>query len=94
MAEDICVSKSCGHAYDRTATNFPFTIDYEKRMNSGSTTFDFEVRVQAQHGSALFMALMLGECIVSLDAHSSAASYVPHIDQGLCRKASELCHGL
>ena len=45
MAEDICVSKSCGHAYDRTATNFPFTIGYEKKMNSGSTTFDFKVRV-------------------------------------------------
>ena len=47
MAEDICVSKSCGHAYDRTATNFPFTIDYEKKANGGSTTFDFEVRLLA-----------------------------------------------
>ena len=45
MAEDICVSKSCGHAYDRTATNFPFTIGYEKKMNSGSTTFDFKVGI-------------------------------------------------
>ena len=43
MAEDICVSKACGKAYDRSASNFPFTIDYEKTKNSASTTFHFKV---------------------------------------------------
>ncbi|EIE18173.1 hypothetical protein COCSUDRAFT_34613, partial [Coccomyxa subellipsoidea C-169] len=43
MAEDICVHKSCGKAYDHTATNFPFTIDYQKTTSSEATTFDFQV---------------------------------------------------
>lgn len=45
MAEDICVHKSCGKAYDHTATNFPFTIDYQKTTSSEATTFDFQVRI-------------------------------------------------
>ena len=45
MAEDVCISKSCGKAYEHTAANFPFTISYEKSRNSGSATFDFKVRL-------------------------------------------------
>jgi hypothetical protein len=45
MAEDVCISKSCGKAYEHTATNFPFRISYEKSRNTGSTTFDFKVRL-------------------------------------------------
>ena len=47
MAEDVCISKSCGKAYEHTATHFPFSISYEKSRNSGSTTFDFEVRLKS-----------------------------------------------
>lgn len=43
MAEDICVHKTCGKAYDHTATNFPFTIDYQKTTSQEATTFDFRV---------------------------------------------------
>lgn len=50
MAEDVCISKSCGKAYEHTATNFPFSISYEKSRNSGSTTFDFKVRLSHGHG--------------------------------------------
>lgn len=44
MAEDICVSKTCGKAYDHTSKNLPFTIDYDKIRNGDSTTFSFKVR--------------------------------------------------
>jgi hypothetical protein len=55
MAEDVCISKSCGKAYEHTATNFPITISYEKSRNGGSTTFDFKVRIK-------------GKCMDILDA--------------------------
>ena len=44
MAEDVCVSKTCGKAYDHTSKNLPFTIDYDKIRNGDSTTFSFKVR--------------------------------------------------
>ena len=44
MAEDVCVSKTCGKAYDHTSKNLPFTIDYDKIRNRESTTFSFKVR--------------------------------------------------
>lgn len=47
MAEDICVHKTCGKAYDHTATNFPFTIDYQKTTSQEATTFDFRVSLPA-----------------------------------------------
>ena len=43
MAEDVCVSKTCGKAYDHTSKNLPFTIDYNKIRNGDSTTFSFKV---------------------------------------------------
>ena len=62
MAEDVCVSKSCGHAYDRTATNIPFTIGYEKKMNSGSTSFDFKVRDNVATAAARPTICTLQDC--------------------------------
>ena len=44
MAEDVCVSKTCGKAYDHTSKNLPFTIDYDKIRSGDSTTFSFKVR--------------------------------------------------
>lgn len=38
--------KSCGKAYDHTAANFPFTIDYQKTTSPEATTFDFQVSSQ------------------------------------------------
>jgi len=43
MAENVCVHKTCGKAYDHTAANFPFSIDYQKTTSSEATTFDFQV---------------------------------------------------
>ena len=43
MAEDVCVSKTCGRAYDHTSKNLPFTVDYDKIRNGASTTFSFKV---------------------------------------------------
>ena len=45
MAEDMCVAKACGKAYEQTASNFPFSIDYQKSTTSDATTFDFQVTV-------------------------------------------------
>lgn len=44
MAEDMCIAKHCGKAYEQTASNFPFSIDYQKSTTSDATTFDFQVR--------------------------------------------------
>ena len=48
MAEDMCVAKACGKAYEQTASNFPFSIDYQKSTTSDATTFDFQVTVMSQ----------------------------------------------
>ena len=42
MAEDMCIAKACGKAYDQTAANFPFSIDYQKSTSSEATTFEFQ----------------------------------------------------